>query len=227
MLGGWHRRVLATSGTYLSTLASSYSLWVSIKMCAWFECHLWHMSVLRPYAEWYLKYVNWARKYAHVCVCTAFFHLLFMQIIALTIISSPAYLPMWKLLCGNAFCCLNYAPHIQKNYNETKDNAVWHGKWRRMLLTVYRKGILSFHNELSAWEHIWRQLATERYLRKLSAYKWGCSYCMFCSSQCAPAGVCTFLFFLVINVAFQLSASQPAMWSLSKLIKLAVVPNSD
>lgn len=99
MLGGWHRRELASPSACLCTLVSSYSIWVYVKICVhntWSECHVWHVCLLCPYAEWYLKYENWVCKRVCVCVCThiAFFLALPMygQEIALAIFPSPAYL---------------------------------------------------------------------------------------------------------------------------------------
>lgn len=73
MLEGWHRRELATSSACLCTLVSSYSIWVYVKICVhntWSECHVWHVCLLGPYAEWYLKYANWVCKRVCVCACT-------------------------------------------------------------------------------------------------------------------------------------------------------------
>ncbi len=89
---------------------------------------------------------------------------------------------------------------------------------------------------------------TEGYLRKRSAYKWVCSYCIYIYKYIAASNACPLVrvvvcgfplqpepYSVVVNgvspvtslSVFLTPASQPAMWSLSTLIKLSVVPNSN
>lgn len=129
-----------------------------------------------------------------VCVRAYLFALpIYGHEVALSIYSSPAYLParleglvqkietaLWRHILFVSPLLKNM--HLTyRNCTVTKDNAVWHGEWCRMLLTVYHMDVLSFSNDLPAWEHSWHQSEAEWYLSKLSAYRWDCSYCIHCN----------------------------------------------
>lgn len=155
------------------------------------------------------------------------------QQIALDIYSSPAYLPaclqvlahriettLWECVLF-FFPSFRYAPHILQ---ASEDNAVWRTPWWRMLFTVNHRGVLSSYNEFFACFASVKKDTWGNCLHKNEDVA-ACIFCSLCIG--VPSS-----FLQVVNGSLQQPASQPvlsqpAMWSISTLIKLTVIPNSN